>query len=195
MKKPRKKGINARKKGASFELKVAAQLTKLVGSKFSRTPSSGGWAKTGDITPKDPKEMVRFPYNIECKNNESWHTSMLFEFSGKRLPSCFGKWWKQCSDDAKKSKKIPIVVFTRNRRPVYCIMRSNLFRKLGLNESVGIYIRIGNYRILLWEEVLKIPYLKMLELIGERKTNDRRNGKPDQGRTTIRDRRKKKKSS
>lgn len=47
--------VNGRNKGANFERVIAKQLSEWCGFTITRTPSSGGWAKTGDITPKDPK--------------------------------------------------------------------------------------------------------------------------------------------
>lgn len=161
-------GRMSRRKGAAFENKIARDVTAWTGTKFTRTPSSGGWAKTGDITPKDPKEMVAFPFNLEMKNNESWNLPLLFKYEGeKTLPSVFGKWWKQCNDDAKKSKKIPVVVFTRNNDPDFCIMRVSEFKKLGLHKRCSIYIRIGPYRIFLWKEVIQLPYKKVLRILGK----------------------------
>ncbi len=159
-------GKKSRNKGAGFERSVAGQLTKWVGTKFSRTPSSGGWNKTGDITPKDPKEMIRFPFNIECKNNESWNMPMLFDFNGVALSGCFGNWWRQCSGDASKSKRIPVLIFTRNFDEIYCMIQADIFRKLGLNRTAPIYIRVGKYRVFLWKELLAMPYAEVLRSIG-----------------------------
>lgn len=158
-------GKKSRRKGASFELEVAGHLTKWVGTKFTRTPSSGGWNKTGDLTPKDPKEMIRFPFNIECKNNEQWNMPMLFKFGFARS-SCFGKWWRQCSGDASKSSRIPLVIFTRNFDEIYGIVRADIFRKLELDKTASIYIRCGKYRVFLWKELLKVPYAEVIRSIG-----------------------------
>lgn len=163
--KPKKKK-NGRAKGSSFERRTAAQLTTWTGTRFSRVPMSGGWNQTGDVTPKDPREMVRWPFNIECKNAQCWHLSVLFEYVGGVLPGCFGRWWKQCSSDAKKSKRIPVLVFTRNHRPVYCMMQAKIFLKLGLNLTIPVYIRAGKYRVFLWKELLAMPYKEVIHLLG-----------------------------
>lgn len=161
---------NGRRKGAKFENAIAREVTAWTGVKFTRTPSSGGWAKTGDITPKDPKEMVKFPFNLELKNNETWNLPMLFKFADTgKLPKPYSDWWKQCTDDAKKSKRIPMVVFSRSYDLVYCIMREKEFRALGLTRSASIYIRVGVYRVCLWKEVLQIPYKRVMKTVRKKK--------------------------
>jgi len=162
--KPKRK--NGRAKGSGFERRTAAELTAWTGTKFTRVPMSGGWNQTGDVTPKDPKEMVRWPLNIECKNSECWHLSVFFEYNGGVLPGCFQKWWNQCSSDAKKSKRIPVLVFTRNHRPVYCMMQARVFLGLGLNRTVPIYFRFGKFRVFLWKELLAMPYAEVLRSLG-----------------------------
>lgn len=156
----------SRNKGAGFERKIAKQLSEWTGTTFTRTPSSGGWNKAGDVTPKDPKEMVRFPFNMEMKNNESWNLPMLFKAEKRgTLSGCFKSWWEQCSGDAKKSNRIPVVVFTRNNDPEFCLMSAGTFLKLGLHNQVKICIKVGGYRIFLWDEVLKKPYIEVLKTL------------------------------
>lgn len=158
--------VNGRNKGANFERVIAKQLSEWCGFTITRTPSSGGWAKTGDITPKDPKEMVKFIFGVECKNNESWNFPLLFKGRERgELNSVFSQWWKQCTDDCKISKKIPIVVFTRNNDPVFCIMRSTEFRMLNKVSRIIDYIKIGSFRIFLWEDLLRIPYKKVVKIL------------------------------
>ena len=71
-------------------------------------------------------------------------------------------WWIQCKGDAKKSKRIPILVFTRNGEHEYCMIRTNLFEQLGLKDKLKTYIVRGPFRIFLWKELLKIPYQDVL---------------------------------
>lgn len=164
--------INARSKGSTFERKIAQEVSVWTGIEFKRTPMSGGWAKTGDITPKEPKEMVKFPFNLELKNQESWSWGLLFQkgvdrkrkkklIKGK-LMGPVKDWWLQAKGDAKKSKRIPILIFTRNGEHEYCMIRNSLFQQLNLEEQLKTYIVRGPFRIFLWKELLKIPYQDIL---------------------------------
>lgn len=157
-KKSTTKRVNGRKKGASFERKIAAEVSDWIGAKCTRTPSSGGWAKTGDITPKDPKDMVKFRFNMELKKREGWNFTQLFNLP---LEGQFKSWWEQCVNDAKKSKRTPLLIFSKNHERVFCMMRQDDFRKLGLNRSVA-YLRIGGLRVCLWQDLLQIPYSTVL---------------------------------
>ena len=146
--------IQGRPKGAGFERDIANQLSTWTGVIFRRTPSSGGWAKTGDITPKDPKAMVAFPFNIECKNQEVLTTLAMF---GMKDSETIRGWWKQCAGDAKKSKRIPLLIFTKAHFPVFLLMRQKNFDQLGLNSLQTVLIH-GKMRAVLWEDFLSIPY-------------------------------------
>lgn len=149
------KAINARSKGATFERKTATQISKWAGVKVTRTPLSGGFYQAGDLTPKDPAEMIRWPWNCELKKQESWHLEALIKDNKGQLP----EWWKQCTRDAKKSKKVPLLVFTKNNDQVYAMMRlkdvkvTNLYNIIK-QRSFKFKKRI----IFLWEDFLKVSY-------------------------------------
>jgi len=157
------KRVNGRAKGASFERRIAKQISEWCGFHCVRTPMSGGWCKTGDVTPKDPKDMVGFIFNMELKKQEKWNFTQLFQMplSGK-----FKSWWNQCIDDAKKSKRIPVLIFTKNHEQVFCALRKEEFRKLKLNTGTNAYLRIGGLRVCLWQDILNIPYQVVLDRLG-----------------------------
>jgi len=161
--------VKGRTKGNKFENDTAKEITKWTGVEFKRTPMSGGWAKTGDITPKNPKEMTKFPFNIECKNQEIFSTKFLVECASEGvLPKAtIEKWWKQCTDDAKKSKKIPILVMTKAREPVYVMTTQTIFQKLKLMKNTTFVIRFDGLRVTLWKDFLSIPYKTIVERLGE----------------------------
>lgn len=94
-----KKRKNGRRKGGTYERKIAALLSDFFKMKFKRTPQSGGWSKEtvqGDITPVG--DRVFFPISVECKNYD-------------KFPMQVFKWIVQSINDAKETFKIPIVVF------------------------------------------------------------------------------------
>lgn len=146
--------VNGRAKGGGFERRIAAHLTQWTGVKFSRTPSSGGWAKTGDVTPKDPKSMTDFPFNIECKNQEIFSSAILIDAAFKgSIPKWLKSWWKQCKGDAKKSNRVPLLVMTSAHEPIYVMMRKDVLFNMGMSEPTCL-IGAGSLRVVLWEDFL-----------------------------------------
>lgn len=112
-----KKRKNGRAKGQSFERVVAKILSTWWGEEFHRTPSSGGlhWKRdnrvTGDVvTP----ENSNFPFSIECKKVEGWNFEQLLKDTGE-----ISNWWNQCFRDSNEVDKIPLLIFSKNRSPIY----------------------------------------------------------------------------
>ena len=155
--------VKGRAKGARFENDIARQVTLWTGMKFTRSPSSGGWAKTGDITPKNPEHMVQFPFNMELKNNEILEFSNIFHaHKNKKMP--IRKWWKQAFQDAKKSGKIPVLVFTKSREEVFCMVQQDIFFRLGLDKT-AVQVHMGKHNVVLWQDLLNIPYKDVLKAL------------------------------
>lgn len=119
-------GINGRLKGNAQERKVAKAFSKWWGTEFTRTPMSGGfatktfredWNAVGDLVTPD----TTFPFCVESKKVEGWHLEQLLT-----SPSCLWySWWKQTLDETPDTKW-PLLVFTRNRQPLfYAIKREH----------------------------------------------------------------------
>ena len=159
----RRKGINGRNKGSTFERKIAKHLSDWCGYECRRTPMSGGWSKqSGDITPKHPEDMIRFKFNIECKNQNILKVQTLFTFPKSTL---IKKWWKQCSSEAKANKKYPLLVFTRPQIPIFVMTEIKYIKQIWNNHKSNItfLLRDGNFGIILWEDLLKIPYKDVVQ--------------------------------
>jgi len=167
--------VQGRKKGSTFERAIAKDVSDWTGVEFKRTPMSGGWAKTGDITPKKPKEMVNFPFNIECKNQQTFSTAALMEsaLDGELKNKAFQSWWKQCTDDAKKSKRVPLLVMTKANEPVYVLMWRTHFKLMNLMRHASVVFRIGEMRGMLWKDFLKPPYKRIKTIKGFKKAGPR----------------------
>ena len=109
--------MNSRAKGNRFELKVAKLLAEWWGGSFRRSPLSGGWdteRAPGDIlTPDD------FPWIVECKSRESWDFYGLVGGPEKNGPL---EWWDQVSRAALDTVRMPMLVKTRRRWPVYMMV-------------------------------------------------------------------------
>jgi len=103
------------RKGANFERRIAKILRNVWGIPLERTPQSGAWGKMrtkGDLVA--PPEMD-FSLHVECKNQEGWNLDMLFTDRGKILQD----WWRQCTTQAEEERREPLLIFSRNLRPVY----------------------------------------------------------------------------
>jgi len=163
--------VHSRNKGNSYERKIAKILSKWCGYEVNRTPSSGGWAKTGDITPKDPAKMVEFPFSVELKNRQNWSFGDLIK--GTNENTGIVSWWQQCIDDAEKAKKVPLLIFTRNLDINYAIMDTGDHNKVGLWDlpSFEICIRkfISPIQIFDFNHLLKIDYEKAKRELNGRK--------------------------
>lgn len=125
-----KKRKNGRAKGQGFERVVAKLLTEWWGEEFHRTPASGGlhWKKdnrvSGDIV---PPENSNFPFSVECKKVEGWNFEQVLKCTGD-VP----KWWSQCIKDSKEVDKYPLLIFSKNRSPVYYMVYLKTWESLSI---------------------------------------------------------------
>jgi len=127
---------------------------------------SGGWSKkSGDVTPKDPKHMVKFLFSVEAKNQEGFSAAMLVKAAidskaaGEAvLPKLIAGWWKQATGDAKRGKKIPLLVMTRANEPIWVMMESWVFVGSESMKRASAVMRIGNLRAMPWKEFLNSEY-------------------------------------
>ena len=151
----KKKRINSRTKGNSFERSICKLLNERFNTtEFSRSPGSGAFATThslpehlkiyGDlITPEG------FKFCIECKKGYNHLTLYsLYNYSSE-----FWKFIEQCEKDSKKCKRIPLVIFKQDRQPTLAIIPDTVEVL-----SDAKYIEIRNrkhYRMYLFEELIK----------------------------------------
>jgi hypothetical protein len=133
--------INSRSKGSSYERRIAGLFSDWCMFKISRTPSSGGLMKTGDIFPVQPEDMVKFPFSIELKNRESWDFKELLD--GPTKTGIFS-FWKQCVDDASSSNRIPLLVFTKKGSSNYCMVFANDFDRYFEHSLITNKLLVGN---------------------------------------------------
>ena len=131
----KRKGIRGRDKGREFELSIAKVFARWSGTPFKRTPLSGGWdpnVVSGDVfcvaeyEPKDT-DRIRFPFSIEAKDDESWDFVQLFKGTEKCPLKTF---WRQATRDAKMTKKIPMLVFSKNWTPVFVMLQTPILERL-----------------------------------------------------------------
>lgn len=153
-------------KGGNFELKIA----KILSLWFSegerddlvcRTDSSGGRATVrskkgketniflyGDLKHSDDLAMPMFKkWSIECKtgyakkNKKSitkWDILDLIDSTQKE--TVFEMMWNQCKNDAKLSKRKPVLIFGRNLRSPCIAIDIDYFNSLPYAHLIGVKI-------------------------------------------------------
>ncbi len=151
----KKKKVNSRAKGSTFERQIAKILNDRLGTtEFSRTPGSGAFATThslpdhlkiyGDlITPQN------FKYCLECKkgyNNQNLYS--LYNHS-----SDFWKFIDQCQKDSEKCGKTPMVIFKQDRQPTLAIIPSHVV--VESNNYIEIHKEGVYYRIYMFDDLLQ----------------------------------------
>lgn len=133
--------INSKQKGSEFERKVAKMLTEWSGQEFRRTPMSGALHWENDervVSDIVPPLNLGFPFSIECKKQE---VPFDFDFIMKGTSSIW-EFWKQCVRDAQSADLEPLLVFNKNRREAYAMMRTDIADKLLVGKSIR-YLDIG----------------------------------------------------
>src|SRR5688572_4045934 len=114
--------IHTGNKGKAFERKIVTLLANWSGLKFGRTPMSGAWAKEpGDIVCLEAD--VQFVFCVECKNQEGWTLDNLLQGNGV-FPGWMAQMLEQTERKMLESNRLywPMLIFTRNRRPIYMLL-------------------------------------------------------------------------
>ena len=148
----KKSRVNSKRKGATFERKIASLLNeRFKTTEFCRTPGSGAFGSThqlpqhlivhGDlITPKN------FRYTIECKNGYTLELDDLF-----KPKSDFFKFIRQAKDDARRANRDWMVIYKKDRREEIVVVGAPV---PSLTRSVSTW---GGYYIFLLKDVLELP--------------------------------------
>lgn len=109
-----------------------------------RTPASGAIHNfrdkrvVSDIVP--PLSVGNFPFSIECKKVEcSWELSALLEGTSQTLK----EHWEQCVEDANREGLIPLLIFNKNFRDVYAVMKKGDWEltKVSVPSRLEIYFQ------------------------------------------------------
>jgi hypothetical protein len=81
-------------------------------------PLEGHWRGKGDLL---YRPGIRCPFSIECKLVEGWGLDSFFEGT-----SVVWTWWKQCRQQAASSGLRPLLLLSRNRKPVYVLLEDEV---------------------------------------------------------------------
>ena len=151
----KKKRVNSRAKGSSFERQIAKTLNdRFNTSEFSRTPGSGAFATTHSLPDHlkiygDLITPLNFKYCIECKkgyNKENLYS--IYNYSSDTW-----KFIEQCEKDSEKCHKIPMVIFKQDRQKTLAIVPYNILYKS--NNYIEIHKEEKTYRVYLFDDLLK----------------------------------------
>lgn len=121
--------VNGRAKGSRFERVLAKKFEAWWGRRVSRTPLSGGWGNAALFdTAGDLVCQGGWPFVVEAKCQEGWFLEQILK--NDKCPIL--AWWKQATQASlgHKKKKMPLLVFTRNRQPEYLMVRKEDFHRL-----------------------------------------------------------------
>jgi Holliday junction resolvase len=149
-KKPR---VNSKRKGATFERKIAQTLNeRFQTNEFSRTPGSGAFGSTHQL----PQHLIvhgdlitpqNFRFTIECKNGYNLEIDDIFKDS-----SDFHKFIEQAKNDARRAgNRDWMVIYKKNRRKEIVVVEEKI-------PSLKNYIYYNNCcYIYLLKDVLSKP--------------------------------------
>lgn len=154
-------------KGKRFERKIANLLTDWAGLPFGRTPMSGAYVKEpGDIICLDSNAC--FPFSVECKHWEGWTLDNVFHINGN-MPGWLAQMMEQTQNKSIATGQLywPMLLFTRNRRPIYILIPRIIVLVGGRLDTTHIILKTeswGQFVVGEATDVLKgISFQKVLE--------------------------------
>jgi len=154
-----------RAKGKGFERLISKQLTEYFGHKFAATPASGGlrWKGIKNTRGDIVTDMPGWKWCIECKKDESWTLDNFVTMPPKHP---IKQWWYQCCRDAKAIGKKPLLIFTKNHRPIYAMVPRMPYMA---HDNNNIWMTIDDERIEKLDNefasVVIMSWFDMLELL------------------------------
>jgi|TARA_R110002020_G_scaffold146881_6_gene321860 Holliday junction resolvase len=128
----KKKRVNSKAKGGAFERQIAKMLNERFDTKeFNRTPGSGAFATTHQLPEHitvagDLITPLKFKFCIECKKGYNDQTIYsLLDYNSK-----IWQFIEQCEKDAKKMKKVPMIIYKQDRKDTLVITYKDMFTTL-----------------------------------------------------------------
>lgn len=172
-------GVNGCQKGKNGERELGKVLSKWWDdAEFVRSPGSGGFMTIhaaelmkggydmgGDfICPPD------FPFSVECKRRKVIDLYSMVRIS---VPNPDDKespisWWHQCSRDAQRSNKHPLVCFREDRKQWYILIETNVLYKLYPENQ---YVSMYNFSICPLKYLTSILKENILNVINSNEVN------------------------
>jgi hypothetical protein len=136
---------NPKAKGSEYELKIAKKLTEWSGYQFMRTPNSGAmhsqYSDSRLVSDIVPPPDIHFPFSVECKKHEiPWEFSQLLAGTSE-----IWDFWKQVLRESTSEGMEPMLVFSKNRRDSYVMVRRIAYDALFLGRDIPhMYIHMNS---------------------------------------------------
>ena len=128
----KKKRVNSKAKGGAFERLIAKMLNETFETKeFCRTPGSGAFATTHELPEHitvagDLITPLNFKFSVECKKGYNDQTIYsLLDYNSK-----IWQFIEQSEKDAKKTKKVPMIIYKQDRKDILVITYKHIFTTL-----------------------------------------------------------------
>lgn len=163
--------MNTKKKGNREERNAAKLLNTWAKGRyeFGRVPMSGGlrWSRTkdtaGDITSTSEGHILQFCVEVKAHRDIDFSQLLRPELKGIKIL----EFWKQCTDDAKRAGKIPLLLCRYNGLPkgkFFVVMKFKDSFELGLHtHTEKPYIMAGNHALIIFmsDVLLETDYRKV----------------------------------
>lgn len=148
-------GKSSKRKGNTYERRIADLLTESTGVNFRRVPASGGWNKfstkhvrtdifTGDLV----CDRSDFLCSIEVKNRVKFSFESILS-SPEKAP--FTEWWFQCINDANSVKLHPLLFFKPDRAKDFLAIDESTVKLLKIDLN-----KINHFSLNCYEQLLSI---------------------------------------
>jgi hypothetical protein len=136
-------GRRSKRKGKTYERRVAKILKEFTSVEFRSTPSSGGFNKFGGATIREElfcgdviADDATFRYCVEAKNREEFSFTSILK---SPETAAFTRWWHQCVEDANTVGLEPLMFFKPNRADDFVVMTLTEYNKHYGNPKVPFY--------------------------------------------------------
>jgi hypothetical protein len=140
--KNKKKRVNSKSKGNRSELKICKILSLHFEKLFNRVPNSGAFG-TSHILEKNARDILAgdiitpegFLFVLENKCGYDIDLINLFSSEDNGHKKLFFDFIKQASRDAKRTDRLPMVIYTKDRRPTLACLPTLFFKDIAVAET------------------------------------------------------------
>lgn len=140
-------GKRVKRRGKTYERRVAKILHEFTSIGFRSTPSSGGFNKLSETTIREELfcgdlicDNPNFRYCVEAKNREKFSFTAILK---NPSTAAFTHWWHQCVTDAKNANLEPLMFFKPNRQDDFLVMTHEEYHKF--YSSTAPYFTLWTY--------------------------------------------------
>jgi len=156
-----------KQKGNAYENYVGRTLfTKWSGKQWIRTPASGAMKEVtkADLFCKEIMNTQEDVLFVECKKRYTVDLYTIFE-TGKHE---FYDWWEQTRQNARKERKVPVLIFCSNRKKDLIVIEWNLYSRLVWTcQYDWDHIRLNNIVILRFRDFICYNYDDVVKVAKE----------------------------